>query len=264
MTAHLNARDWEIVAKIYKALSEVGDAEAPGQWRHALKILEGFIGGEFGFVVVQERIAPSSPKLRGFRPTHMVYAQKLSATEEAFLADWLENESNFMDDLFYDHLMSDAGYKIRSRGHLDWYTAIDWDRSSVRLLLEGLGVEDRIVTVLPITDSLEVCYCLERTRGERGFTARDEAILEAVTAGLARPMHHFLSSRGLLPGQEALKEREQVVLELLLGPMVVKEIAEELDLSTYYVRDVIKTIYRKVGVRGRVELMARWFGPTRV
>jgi DNA-binding NarL/FixJ family response regulator len=131
----------------------------------------------------------------------------------------------------------------------------------MRSLVEGLEVEDRIVTLLPINEDLEVCFGLERASGDSIFSARDEAILEAVASGLMRPLHHFLSSRGLLPGQDALTEREQLVLRLLLGTMMVKEIAEELDLSIYYVRDVIQKIYRKMGVRGRIELMARWFGP---
>lgn len=263
MTEYLNQGDWELIANIYRYFGEVGDIEAPGQWRQAFRILEKSMDASFGFVVVKKRVESISSKLNGFRPIYMVYSPEASAQDQAFVADWIANTSNLLDDPFFSQLMVHAGRsKIRSRAHLDWHTPEQWDRSNLRFLLEGLEVEDRIVSVLPITDELEISFCLERQRGEQRFTPRDEAILEAITPGIARPMHHFLSYRGLLPGQDALTEREQLVLKLLLGPMVVKEIADELDLSTYYVRDIVKSIYRKVGVRGRIELMAQWLGPS--
>ena len=48
------------------------------------------------------------------------------------------------------------------------------------------------------------------------------------------------------------------MLRYLLGPLSEKEIAHELDLSTGWLHQVVVSIYRKLNVRSRPELMSIW------
>lgn len=61
----------------------------------------------------------------------------------------------------------------------------------------------------------------------------------------------YLSSYGLTP-------REIEVVSNLLRGLSAKEIAAEFDISTHTIRDHIKAIYQKIGVRSRGELHARF------
>jgi DNA-binding CsgD family transcriptional regulator len=56
-----------------------------------------------------------------------------------------------------------------------------------------------------------------------------------------------------------LTHREQEVLRFLARGMTTAEITRRLGISTYTVRDHIKALFAKVGVRTRAELVARIF-----
>jgi DNA-binding CsgD family transcriptional regulator len=61
---------------------------------------------------------------------------------------------------------------------------------------------------------------------------------------------------------EALSVREREVLGLLVGGRVPQAIAEELEISPNTVRNHVRAIYRKMGVRSQLELLARvWERP---
>jgi DNA-binding CsgD family transcriptional regulator len=59
------------------------------------------------------------------------------------------------------------------------------------------------------------------------------------------------------PRWAALTERERDVTRLVAIGRTDAEIADELSLSVHTVKQYLKTIYRKVGVRSRVELTGR-------
>lgn len=60
----------------------------------------------------------------------------------------------------------------------------------------------------------------------------------------------YLQSYGLTP-------RESEVVSCLFRGLSAKEVGAEFEISTHTVHDHIKSIYRKVGVQSRGELIAR-------
>src|SRR5690606_9271035 len=56
------------------------------------------------------------------------------------------------------------------------------------------------------------------------------------------------------PRWDALTPREREVTSLVARGLTDAEIARELSLSQHTVKQYLKTIYRKIGVRSRVEL----------
>ena len=61
-----------------------------------------------------------------------------------------------------------------------------------------------------------------------------------------------------LPETPKLTPRQQQILPELLAGLAPKQIARKLGISTHTVREYIKALYRRVGVQGRDELMARY------
>src|SRR5512140_3868972 len=56
---------------------------------------------------------------------------------------------------------------------------------------------------------------------------------------------------------DALSDREREVLDLALAGLSAREIAERLTLTEATIRSHLARIYAKLGVSGRVELMAK-------
>jgi PAS domain S-box-containing protein len=63
---------------------------------------------------------------------------------------------------------------------------------------------------------------------------------------------------GSIPGLDALSVREVEIFESLLSGQKPQAIAEARDISVHTVRNHIKAIYRKLGVRSQLELFGRF------
>lgn len=70
-----------------------------------------------------------------------------------------------------------------------------------------------------------------------------------------RVLAHF--KPGAASPAAGLSPREQQVCEALVDGLADKEIAQRLDLSTDTVRSYLKSVYRKLHVSGRIELLSR-------
>jgi DNA-binding NarL/FixJ family response regulator len=96
---------------------------------------------------------------------------------------------------------------------------------------------------------------------ERGLRriALEIAQLTAGSAGTTEAMPHGMSERLRL-----LSPREWQVMERLRSGFRVVTIASELTISPNTVRNHLKSIYRKLGVRSQVELLERMRGSASV
>ena len=94
-------------------------------------------------------------------------------------------------------------------------------------------------------------------RGEKPFSERDVALSKLLMGELG-----WLHATGRLDapvaGTDKLPPRLKQVLQLILKGKPPKEIARTLGLSLATVRDYIKALYRRFGVNGRDELMAKF------
>lgn len=98
---------------------------------------------------------------------------------------------------------------------------------------------------------------LHRPWNDLPFTPTDRAILDAF-----RRESPWLDSEPATPLHDvALSPRLTAVLRALLRGLSEKEVASELDLSPHTTHDYVKSLYRRLGVRSRAELLARSLGP---
>ena len=105
----------------------------------------------------------------------------------------------------------------------------------------------RLQAVLPAVDGAMRHAC--SLHGQRASQA-DEA---------SRALHAHLSDTFRRFGRELLSERESEVTRLLLKGLAPKVVGRMLDIAPGTVRNHIKSIYAKLGVRSQAELLAAFF-----
>lgn len=258
----LNPDDYHWILGLFTALDDLGTGDINLRWRFLLSQLEERVCASQGMVVIQRYQPAPTHGEPGFRTVFIDSRTAIPQAQLDFARDPTEGRPRCDDDpvtLVARELLLNNGAIAFT--HRKLVAALPEDQRQEipsQRLLEKLEVSDRLMGVVPISDEVIVSYCLDRRTGEASFTDKEIRWLEAILPGLHRISRDLVASMGFFPGQECLTPREQVVLQLLLGPMSQKEIAHELGLSSYYIRDVIKAIYRKLKVQSRPELMAHW------
>lgn len=129
-------------------------------------------------------------------------------------------------------------------------------------------VEVILQTIFEDPDRIYQALCL----GATGYVLKNtplpqlcQAIHDVAAGGSAlspsvarRMLAHFKPATATTTANSAqLTPREQDVLRALVDGLSDKEIAQRLNLGTETVRGYVKTIYRKLQVTGRVELLSR-------
>jgi DNA-binding CsgD family transcriptional regulator len=105
----------------------------------------------------------------------------------------------------------------------------------------------RLAAVLPAIDGAMRHAC--------SLHARDGAAPDDAS----RALHRHLSAAFREFGREQLSERESEVTRLLLKGLAPKVVGRMLDIAPGTVRNHIKSIYAKLGVRSQAELLAAFF-----
>lgn len=133
----------------------------------------------------------------------------------------------------------------------------DWNRSEhVNEVLRPAGIDEGIVSSVPLHEGREHVVTLCRPVGERPFGRRDRALLRLLHDEL-RP--HLGRSPALADDPiTRLTRRERQVLDELLEGDAEKQIARRLDLAPETLHGYVKRIYRVFNVHGRAELTARF------
>ncbi len=124
-------------------------------------------------------------------------------------------------------------------------------------ICEQLRAAESRTRVLLFSGAGEISPAAAAAAGASGFAYKDwpaRRIASAVRAvGLGRSVfqHHRPA------GVHGLSEREQSVLSLIASGQTNPEIARELHLSPYTVKEYASSLYRKLGVRNRTEAVQR-------
>ncbi len=112
---------------------------------------------------------------------------------------------------------------------------------------------DCIVSARPLSPGEHHLLILKRGSRDPAFSARETALVNLFHGECPEAF----GSSTPLPRPE-LTARERETLALLLSPAAVKEIAARLGLTLHTTNGYVKLIYKKLGVRSRPELMARY------
>jgi DNA-binding CsgD family transcriptional regulator len=147
-----------------------------------------------------------------------------------------------------------AAYTVLRRDIIDDET---WCASPEGKLWGSAGMDHFIISLFPLDERSCSMVSFNRRVGELSFSQRDHAIVHLLFQRI-RWLHR---TDGADPsGDElvSLTRRERQVLTLLLKGLSRKRVAADLRLSEHTIADHLKEIYRKLGVKSRAELLARF------
>jgi len=256
---HIDGRDLAAVAGLWRELAEFPASRALEARAHCLEQLARILGARNGFWVASARDARprEGDALDGWRPRAWT---RLHATPDfdRRLEDIVRSmEIDGADPMTLANVRR-AGV-TRSSLRRELVPDEVWDRSSVvHEAMRPAGVEDRLIGVHALGPSHEAYLGLDRGRGERPFGERERDLLQLFLMGAPQFHRDQFLSEGLLGGP--LTPRERQVLALLLTDRSEREIGQALGLTWRTTHQYCVSIFRKLGVRGRIGLMARFLG----
>jgi DNA-binding NarL/FixJ family response regulator len=127
-------------------------------------------------------------------------------------------------------------------------------------LCAELRTASPITRVLLVSGARRISKTATSVAGAAGFVSKDCAAQDIVAAvrmvGMGLDVLLAPESPPEAPSAR-LSEREEEVLRLLATGTTIREIAGELFLSPYTVKDHIKSLYRKLGARNRADAVLR-------
>jgi DNA-binding CsgD family transcriptional regulator len=141
------------------------------------------------------------------------------------------------------------------------------ERESLPVYVESMipaGITSVLCTVIAFRSDPAWLLCLNRHAGAR-FRRRDLELVRAARAimGMADAAVHASCGRAAAACASLLTNREREVASYVRAGLQNKEIASLLGTSLNTVRKQTMSIYEKLGVAGRVELVARLGGTAR-
>lgn len=251
----------ELLSHLVHLSDSIVAANLDQSWQELLQVLGKLIDASAGFVVVGERTLPegrwSEDPILGWRPVaYMRGFGELSEEQLAAGQRWAKADANIFGAPSIRRQVEVAG-RHRAHMHRHVVTREEWAASSERALFEALGVHDRMTGVHNVTPGLEVYFGFDRLK-DKPFSEEDAGVLQQAMPLIGRPVRWILLSLGIGDGRTLLTPRERSVLRRLLAAEPEKAVAQELGLSTSYVHQVVHTLYQKLNVASRAELLRLW------
>jgi DNA-binding CsgD family transcriptional regulator len=206
----------------------------------------------------------------GFRPgeQHTIRQMRVGSTPEPRWFSYIRDFSArfpVTDDPYTDHLYRSAEpvALCTMQGVVPDHPASSRRFGPAMQLIRDLRLADGMVLGFRVGPRLSrlACVAMHRLGGERRFTVRQQAMLRLAGIELRRLVerdHFRLVLDDGTPDEmfQRLAPRQRQTLELLLSGRAPKEIARELGLSIWTVREYLKGLYAHFQVSGRDELMA--------
>lgn len=134
-------------------------------------------------------------------------------------------------------------------------TPEEWYGPKNRPIIDQLGFEHVLYAVKILDgDGLFSGISMKRRIGRPNFTDRERRIAHIVT-GEVDWLHYDKNLDVVTREVRPLSPRLRTVLTLLVDGKSVKEVASQLNLSSHYISDCTKRLYRHFGVNSRPELL---------
>jgi DNA-binding CsgD family transcriptional regulator len=222
----------------------------PGRWQR--RMLEGLV---LLFSVVQATGGEAWWERPGktVRPVS-AYSMSVDPGPEAAFQAYHSAEGPDGDPLFQE--IEKRPEKLITRTRRQLVADADWYGSPSFAYRSAGGIDHTVVSVFQRSGSgATSVMALNRARGERDFTEREQRLLHFFHAELGRLIGGPLVG-ATDPPVEPLPRRLQQTLACLLEGDSEKQVAARLGLSHATVHQYVTALYRRFGVQSRAQLMS--------
>ena len=134
------------------------------------------------------------------------------------------------------------------------------DQKSMRGWLEATDLAHLIFVMYPLGDDVMSGIGIHRRPGKPAYTARERAIVHAVTGQIDWLHRAGTEVAANTPDLARLSPRLSETLLYVLAGESRKQIAQRLGLSEHTIGDYFKNLYRHFKVNSRAELLAKFIG----
>ncbi len=193
----------------------------------------------------------------GWRPVWDVRHGPDSSQYTARFRDWYADPSNFPSDGTVVAIARTAGMP-RAFLRQEMVSDDEWQCSPVQELFDDLSIGDRLLMGVPVSASAEMVLTAYRGSGEQPFSPEDREVATLVATAIQPFCRRLALSYGFGTGLIRLTPRERSVLMVLLTGVEEKEGAHQLSLTPRSFHQYVVSVYRKIGVSSRAELMAQF------
>ncbi|AWV90890.1 helix-turn-helix transcriptional regulator [Bradymonas sediminis] len=249
----IDPKTWLALMRLCGELHEIGVAQVDAAIEHLQFELGKILDCEHFWLIAAGR-EPDGAPVPVFRESSGVD----SARRDAIAADWMASTPNIFEDVLLKNVTRYMGKPGALCQTPERFDPLVWRKSVLRDLFCETGITSRLTANQPVGESFDLTFGFDRIGRSEPFSVRDCQVLRVMLEHLGPLARSFGQQRGFLPGLKVLSPRERSVLRYLLGPLSEKEIAHELNLSTGWLHQVVVSIYRKLNVRSRPELMSIW------
>ncbi len=250
----LDDADWRLLLDLTARAAQEGNASPQEAVRGLVRGLAGPLNayGEMTILAVRNLSAPADDPLRGFRAGAVLISgpgMRNPRLAERFLKDEL------VKDELARWLTARAGQPRVQRQS----TAIEarWAETRTADFMRRVGHGDHLIAGCPLHRTVEVYVSFVRPVGAAPFDEHDQRLLTEALPVLRPWCERWAQVFGLFPGQTPLSRRERQAVGLLFSALSEKALAHELGLSVGTAHQYVVSIYRKLGVGSRQELLVR-------
>ena len=238
---------WSTLFELTKKLDRLGVVDVETSIQRSLEHLITLSGSKSGSVIIACRVEDDNDVLRGWRPVwyYAPYHKRIMRGIRALmpLLRWTKADSFNMEKVGVPRAkaQSVADYA----GH----------KSHV-IFARFMGTGHRLNVVIPVTDHTEVFLLKHRGLEAEPYSDQDVASAVAIAHAMRPYAHRWCRWMGVLDGQ-LLTCRERQALMCMLQGFSEKRGAAELGIKPTSFHQIAVTIYKKMNVQSRAELISK-------
>lgn len=197
----------------------------------------------------------------GVRAAEMVQIGLEGRKQTKLFGEHFEFLASGGDDPMLSHFAWLRTDRLHTRNVEDVLDLDQWRRSeSFQRFHRQMDMDAGILSMGPVNLRGRACHhtvSLRRSLGERPFSLRDVRLVHYLHQELAPQIGRRLAASGE-PSACELSPRLRQTLDGLLEGLSEKQIAQRIGISHATLHEYVTALYRRFGVSGRAELMARW------
>jgi DNA-binding CsgD family transcriptional regulator len=253
---NLDRADLQEVSRLWDELSEFPASRSGDARTHCLTSLARMTGASGAFWVGASRGDDWSEtdRMRGWRPRAVRQLDERPDRLRLQAELLAQIKSNVVDPQT-DAMIARAGETRAFLRHEIVADDVWYGCDLFNKILRPLGIEDRLLGARAVDDVSESYIGLDRGPSDAPFTERERNMLLMFLLGAAQFHREQLLAHGIGP---ALSPRERQVMAHLLTDATEGQIAQALGLTARSAHQYVVSIARKLGVKGRVGVMAWW------